>query len=153
LGRGSEFVVRLPLEALPAEPGVPEAPTAKPFRKRVLIVEDNLDAAFSLRDALESAGHEVAVALTGPDGIVKARDLRPEAVLCDIGLPGADGCEVARTIRRDPAASGMVLIALSGYALPADLERCRAAGFDAHLAKPPSLDAIERLLGSPIAAA
>ncbi|HET9594225.1 MAG TPA: ATP-binding protein [Anaeromyxobacteraceae bacterium] len=146
-GHGSEFVVRLPLAA-----AAERAPAADPEiapaagRRRVLIIEDNVDAADTLRDVLELAGHEVAVAYDGPQGVAAARRLRPEVVLCDIGLPGMDGFEVARALRADGALDGTVLVALSGYALPRDVERAAEAGFDHHVAKPPSLAALEAIL-------
>jgi len=146
LGKGAAFVVRLPLDA--------EAVLARPagrvrgprICRRVLIIEDNLDAAESLREALELGTHEVEVAHSGPDGLDKARSFRPDVVLCDIGLPGMDGYEVARTLRQDPALRSAFLVALSGYALPEDLEKAAAAGFQHHLAKPPSVDTLERVL-------
>jgi signal transduction histidine kinase/ActR/RegA family two-component response regulator len=146
LGQGAAFVVRLPLDA--------EAALEKPagrargprICRRVLIIEDNLDAAESLREALELGAHEVEVAHSGPDGLEKARSFRPDVVLCDIGLPGMDGYEVARAVRQDPALRSTFLVALSGYALPEDLEKAAAAGFQHHLAKPPSVDTLERVL-------
>jgi two-component system CheB/CheR fusion protein len=114
----------------------------------VLIIEDNIDAADSLREVLEFGEHEIAVAYNGPEGIAKAREFRPEVVLCDIGLPGMDGFEVARAFRADEGLKGTYLVALSGYALPEDLQRAEEAGFDRHLAKPPSLEKIEEALAS-----
>ena len=146
LGKGAEFVVRLPL----AIDGVvaPEASrgSARCSGRRVLIIEDNIDAANSLREALELGGHEVAVAYDGPDGLAKAREFRPEVVFCDIGLPGMDGFEVARAFRADQALNAAFLVALSGYALPEDLQRASEAGFHRHLAKPPSFEKLEHVL-------
>jgi len=146
LGQGSEFVVRLPLEldAVAAAPPGPASPARR--ARRVLIIEDNADAAESLREALEFGAHEVAVASTGPEGLAAARTFRPEVVLCDIGLPGMDGFAVARAFRADAALAAAYLVALSGYALPEDLQRAQEAGFQRHLAKPPSLEALEALL-------
>ena len=112
----------------------------------MLVIEDNLDAAESLREVLELGGHEVAVAHDGPEGLAEARAFRPEVVLCDIGLPGMDGYEVARAFRAEPELAGARLVALTGYALPEDLQRANEAGFDGHLAKPPAVEAIERVL-------
>jgi two-component system CheB/CheR fusion protein len=112
----------------------------------VLIVEDNADAAASLRAGLELDGHEVAVAYDGVTGVRTARELKPEVVLCDIGLPGMDGYAVAQTLRADEAMKDTFLVALTGYALPEDFRRATEAGFDRHIAKPPSLDAIEEVL-------
>ena len=86
------------------------------------------------------------VARTGPDGIALAREHAPDVVLCDIGLPGMSGYDVARTFRADPELSGVPLVAVSGYALPEDLARASEAGFVRHMAKPPSLEKIERVL-------
>jgi two-component system CheB/CheR fusion protein len=115
-------------------------------RRRVLIIEDNIDAADSLREALEFSAHEVEVAYNGPAGIAKAREYKPEVVFCDIGLPGMDGFDVARAFRADDALKGAYLVALSGYALPEDVQRASEAGFDQHLAKPPNLDILEQTL-------
>jgi CheY-like chemotaxis protein len=124
---------------------VPTRPEATPAQ-RILVIEDNIDSAETLKEALEMNAHVVDVALTGPDGVEKAREIAPDVVICDIGLPGMDGFQVARTLRSDPRLRGVRLIALSGYAQPEDLDRSREAGFDLHLAKPPDLDALERAL-------
>lgn len=117
---------------------------------RVLIIEDNVDAAESLREALEFSEHRVEIALDGRHALAKAREFKPEVVLCDIGLPGLDGYEVARLFRADPFFQRTMLVALSGYALPSDVERAKDAGFDRHLAKPPELEEIEALLAEAI---
>ncbi len=114
--------------------------------KLVLIVDDNADAAESLADVLDLAGHHVHVARGGRDAIARARELRPDVVLCDIGLPDVDGYAVARALRQDPALGATRLVAVSGYAQPEDRDRARAAGFDEHLAKPPRIEDIEKLL-------
>jgi two-component system CheB/CheR fusion protein len=145
LGQGAEFVVRLPLaKDTGASPQTDENPAKS--RRRVLIIEDNTDAADSLRDVLAFGEHEVEVAYTGPQGIAKAQEFFPEIVLCDIGLPGMDGYAVARAFRAESALRGAFLVALSGYALPEDLERAHAAGFNRHLAKPASLEKLEEIL-------
>ncbi len=136
-GKGSEFVVVLPTTRQTRERRSLErlrAPAED--ARRVLVIEDNPDAAESLKTVLELRGHIVAVAHTGPEGIEKARTMQPHVVLCDIGLPGMDGFEVGRALRADPALSRTTLVALSGYALPEDVEKAREAGFDRHLAKP-----------------
>jgi CheY-like chemotaxis protein len=109
-------------------------PKGQPLR--ILVVEDNRDAADSLRVFLELLGHEVAVAYSGLEGVSAAREGRPEVVLCDIGLPGLDGYGVARELRRDPATAGARLIAVTGYGSEEDRRRSREAGFDLHLTKP-----------------
>jgi len=145
-GKGSDFVVELPLDAT-ADPAATPSPTQpEAGSRRVLIIEDNVDAADSLREVLEFGQHVVEVAYNGPDGLTKARQFRPEIVLCDIGLPGMDGFEVARAFRADETLRGIFLVALSGYALPEDLQRAWEAGFAKHLAKPPTMEKIEDLL-------
>jgi CheY-like chemotaxis protein len=146
-GRGAEFVVLLPLaEADPRASGSQESPCGSSggvedgpkdlHSARILIIEDNPDAAETLRDLLKLSGYEVAVALSGPAGIETARQFRPTVVLCDLGLPEMDGYAVATALRRDPVTASARLIALSGYAQEEDRRRAMAAGFDAHLGKP-----------------
>jgi two-component system CheB/CheR fusion protein len=146
-GRGAEFLVELPLA--PAQPA-PQAPAPPPPARgrRVLLVDDNRDAAESLCALLELAGHQVAIAHGGAEGLARAREWGPDVVLCDIGLPDMDGYEVARRLRAEPALRGVLLVALSGYALDEDLRRAREAGFDAHEAKPASLDRLLEIIGS-----
>lgn len=114
-----------------------------PRPRRILLIEDNLDAADSLRLALELEGHQVAVAHDGPQGLERARQLTPEVVLCDIGLPDMDGYAVARALRREPGLRDAFLIALTGYAQPEDQQRALEAGFDAHLTKPTTVEGVE----------
>jgi signal transduction histidine kinase/ActR/RegA family two-component response regulator len=137
LGAGSEFVVRLPLlaDAAPEPAGLTAGSRRRP-RRRVLVIEDNVDAAETLRDALALGGHEVAVAHDGAEGLARARTFRPEFVVCDIGLPQMDGFAVARALRADDRLRDVHLVAMSGYALPDDVERAIAAGFERHLPKP-----------------
>lgn len=114
----------------------------------MLIIEDNVDAASSLREVLELDAHQVAVAHDGPAALAMASDFHPEVVLCDIGLPGMNGYEVARAFRADEALKRTFLVALSGYALPEDLQHAAEAGFERHLAKPLGLQALQDLLSS-----
>jgi PAS domain S-box-containing protein len=146
LGRGAELTVRLPLDL--SAPPQAELPSARVLflKRRVLMIEDNIDAADTLREVLSMNGHEVAVAYTGPDGIAKAHEHQPDVVLCDIGLPGMDGYAVARAFRADDLLKAMHLVAVSGYALPEDLQRAAQAGFERHLAKPPTVEKIETIL-------
>ena len=147
-GKGTEFLVRLPLQTEVVLTTSPlPSPVARPPR-RILIIEDNVDAADSLREALEFGGDQVEVAHNGPDGLASARVFLPEVILCDIGLPGMDGYEVARVFRSDAVFKTTSLVALSGYALPEDVRRASEAGFDRHLAKPPSLEMLQELLES-----
>jgi PAS domain S-box-containing protein len=145
-GRGSEFVVELPLGGAPAT--VAAAPPAATLfgHLRVLVIEDNVDAANSLRDVLKLNQHHVEVAHDGLAGLAKAREFKPDVVLCDIGLPGMSGFEVARAFRADESLGKTLLVALSGYALPEDRQQAAEAGFHHHLAKPPSLKKLGDLL-------
>jgi two-component system CheB/CheR fusion protein len=144
-GKGAEFVVELPLDVgVVAEVG--SAPAPPRTGRRVLIIEDNIDAADSLCEVLRFQDHVVEVAYSGREGLARAREFKPDVVLCDIGLPGMDGFEVARMFRRDESLKGIALIALSGYALPEDLQRAAEAGFRSHLAKPASPEKLEQVL-------
>jgi two-component system CheB/CheR fusion protein len=143
-GQGTEFVLRLPLGTAPTGEEVAPAPPRRSHH--VLVIEDYLDAAESLQLALEMEGHEVALAHDGPTGIARARALAPEVVLCDVGLPGLDGYAVAKALRRDPSLRNTFLVALTGYALPEDQRRASEAGFDAHLTKPATVEAIHEVM-------
>jgi PAS domain S-box-containing protein len=149
VGQGSEVVVTLPLAAA----RTPEAPapataaaTANPRARSVLVVDDNPDAARSLADVLEVSGHHVRIASDGRTAIELAHHLRPDVVICDIGLPDMTGYDVARALRLDEALRSTRLIALTGYAQPEHRERALETGFDAHLAKPAALDALDALI-------
>ncbi|HET7824478.1 MAG TPA: PAS domain S-box protein, partial [Anaeromyxobacter sp.] len=148
LGKGTELTVRLPLGGAGAPATPPPRSVAGPGRRRVLVIEDNVDAAESLRDALVLGGHAVDVAFSGAEGLSKARGFSPDVVFCDIGLPGMDGYEVARAIRTDEALRAVRLVALTGYAGPDDVARAKASGFDAHVPKPPTLEALEQSMSS-----
>ena len=145
-GSGAEFTVRLPLAdaegAVAAEAVVEKI--ARP--KRVLVIEDDLEIAEGLQAALQISKFEVAIARSGQAGLERACAFKPDAILCDIGLPGIDGYAVARAIRADEALRSIFLVALSGYAQAEDVAKARAAGFDRHLAKPASIEKILRVL-------
>ncbi|HEU4343921.1 MAG TPA: ATP-binding protein [Candidatus Binatia bacterium] len=146
-GRGSEITIRLPLEPEPTEqPHPAETVQERVEFRRILIIEDNPVAARSLRMFLTEIGHTVEVAYAGPEGIEAARRSLPEVVLCDIGLPGLDGYEVARALRREPRLHGACLIAVTGYGQDEDQRRALEAGFDIHMTKPVNLDDLERIL-------
>ena len=119
-----------------------------PAARRVLVIEDNVDAAESLREVLEFDGHSVQLANNGGDGIAKSLSFRPDMILCDIGLPGLDGYEVARRLRAEKTLASVYLVALTGYALPEDMAKAKEAGFDEHIAKPASLERLEQILAS-----
>lgn len=145
VGRGSEVVIRLPLGKAPTHSMIVPALGASGAR-RILVVEDNADAAVVLCDELALAGHEVTTAADGPTAIEVARRFEPDIVFCDIGLPGMSGYEVARAMRRDPELQHLFLVALSGYAQPEDRQQAAEAGFDRHVAKPIGFDELDRLV-------
>jgi two-component system CheB/CheR fusion protein len=148
-GRGSEFVLRLPL--LPAQPRAAEAASqhvqqGRRTALRVLVVDDNPDAAQSLALFMKAEGHEVRTATDGPSALALAKQYRPDLILLDIGLPGMDGYEVARRIRQDDEIGRAQLIAVTGYGQEEDRRQAREAGFDAHLIKPTELADLQRVL-------
>jgi signal transduction histidine kinase len=147
-GAGAEIEVRLPLVAATVAPA-PEhagADAAAAAGRRVLVVDDNVDAAESLCDVVAFLGHAVEAVHDGPSAIARVREHHPDVVLCDIGLPGMDGYAVAQAIRAEPDLADVRLVAVSGYAQPEDRARAHRAGFDAHLAKPADPAEIGRLL-------
>jgi PAS domain S-box-containing protein len=140
--RGSEFVVTLPGAYAPRRSVAAPAARAAGHAAEILIIEDNVDAAHTIAEVLEMEGHRVHVATDGRSGLDRARELRPEIILCDIGLPDIDGYEIARRLRAEEAFRGTRLIAVSGYAQPEDRRRAEEAGFDAHVPKPAPLDVL-----------
>ena len=148
-GRGSEFAVRLPLVAVQkrrAEGGgrqVPEGPS-----RRILVVDDNVDAAESLAMMLQLSGHEVRTAHDGPERVEQAATFLPEVVLLDIGMPGMNGYETGRRVRELHGSEKAVLVALTGWGQEEDRRRSDEAGFHAHLVKPVDPAALEELLAS-----
>jgi PAS domain S-box-containing protein len=148
--QGAEFIVRLPISTASA--------TRTPFSsdqvrrqigQRVLVVDDNVDGALSIARLLKIWGHDVQTAFNGPDALLKARDMRPEIVLLDIGMPGMSGYEVASQLRAEPDLKGVVITALTGYGQSEDRVRSREAGFDYHLTKPADPERLAALLASP----
>ncbi|HKI38309.1 MAG TPA: PAS domain S-box protein [Gemmataceae bacterium] len=151
LGQGSEFVVRLPMVVSPAaQPPLPPKETAEPTGPslRVLVVEDNVDAAQSLAMLLQVSGHQVRMAHTGPTALEAALDYRPNVVLLDISLPEMDGYEVAKRIRQQPVLHNVVLVAMTGYGRDADRQRSQEVGFNAHLVKPVDFDKVQEILAT-----
>ncbi|NNG22262.1 hybrid sensor histidine kinase/response regulator [Telluria aromaticivorans] len=150
LGQGSEFVIRLPLlKAIPdvetpAQAQAVGAAVAGPLR--VLVVDDNADAAQMLATLLEAHGHAVSVEYDGTSGFARALRERPEVMLLDIGLPDMDGHELARRLRASSDTAGATLVALTGYGQSEDRERARQAGFDRHMVKPADLSELLRIL-------
>ncbi len=151
-GKGSEFLVRLPLaaEVESPRPASGEAEERRaPVARRILVVDDNRDAADSLGMLLRMNGHEVQTAHDGLEAVGAAATFRPEIVLLDIGLPKLNGYEVARRIRERETGRDVVLVALTGWGQEEDRRRSSEAGFDYHLTKPVELDALKRLLAAP----
>jgi PAS domain S-box-containing protein len=151
LGHGSEFVVHLPVVVPAGAGGAPvliavTEPTGPSLR--VLVVDDNVDAAESLAMLLQASGHFVWTAYSGPSAVAAAAEHHPDVVLLDIGLPEFDGFEVAKRVREVPAHEAMVLVALTGYGQASDRERSRDAGFDHHLVKPVDLDELRGILAA-----
>jgi PAS domain S-box-containing protein len=151
--RGAELVVELPLAPPAGEPPAAPVPAAEaaapgtaPAALSILVVEDDPDVGESLVDALALEGHRVALAPDGRSAIDLARELRPDAVLCDLALPDMTGHEVARALRADEATRSALLVAVTGHAQAEDREAARAAGFDAHVAKPARIEDLEALL-------
>jgi CheY-like chemotaxis protein len=119
-----------------------------PGPRRVLVVDDNHDAADSLGTLLKFLGADARVAYDGPSALDAMRTYRPAIVLLDIGMPGMDGHEVAARVRQDPDLKDVLLIALTGWGQEEDRRRSRAAGFDHHLVKPVDADALHALFAA-----
>lgn len=115
-------------------------------RLRVLVVDDDADTAQSFLALAGLWGHECRAATGGPAALEAARDFRPHLVVCDLGMPGMDGYEVARRLRGEPAAAGAMLLAVSGYGRPEDVRRCFEAGFHGHVTKPADLAGLKGFL-------
>ncbi|XYJ12399.1 hybrid sensor histidine kinase/response regulator [Telluria sp. B2] len=153
-GQGSTFTIRLPLLAdaprIEPFPGERPASLAQPGEKpvKILVVDDNADAAQSMADLLRARRHVVDVANDGYQALEMIQALDPEVVFLDIGMPGLDGYEVASRVRRMPGYAHPMLVALTGWGAEHDLARARRAGFDHHLTKPAHIDAVEQLLAS-----
>jgi CheY-like chemotaxis protein/anti-sigma regulatory factor (Ser/Thr protein kinase) len=147
-GRGSEFVVRLPALAEPPAPAAADGKCEVAGRpgRRVLVVDDNRDAAESLAMLLGVGGHDVRTAHDGPTALAVAAASRPEVVFLDIGLPRMDGYEVARRLRQQVGLRQALIVAVTGYGREEDRRRAEEAGFDAHLVKPADPEELQKLL-------
>lgn len=151
-GRGSEFSVRLPLarsgahDVAETPPPAEQHTDAAPQRRRVLVVDDNRDAAQSLAELLTLSGHEARCAFSGDDALALAETFLPEVVLLDLGMPGRDGWSTVRAMRERAWAQHTSIIALTGWGQPQDHRRSTEAGFDDHLVKPVDLALLMRLL-------
>jgi PAS domain S-box-containing protein len=149
-GKGSEFLVRIPASGA-TEEGAPRAAAgtaAGSAPRRILVVDDNRDAADTLRLLLRMMGSEVNTAHDGIEAVAAAAEFRPEVVLLDLGLPKLDGYEAARRIRAQEGGAGMFLVALTGWGHEEDRRRSLEAGFDLHMTKPVEFDALRKLLAS-----
>ncbi|RPI58250.1 MAG: hybrid sensor histidine kinase/response regulator, partial [Lysobacterales bacterium] len=151
LGQGSEFIVRLPAAststtAAAMGAAMPVEVAGDSLPRRILVVDDNLDAAQSLSMLLRLSGRETELAHDGLEAVEKAAGYRPDAILLDIGMPKMNGYDVCRTIRGTPAGREPLIVALSGYGTDEDRRKSAEAGFDAHLVKPVDFGALERVL-------
>jgi CheY-like chemotaxis protein len=150
-GRGTTFTLTL-RHACPAPAAAAAAPADAPQRAAngklaIVVIEDNDDAADTLAEWLETMGHSVRVARSGPEGVDLVREFRPQLVLCDIGLPGMDGVEVCRQVKQLPIGQP-VMVALTGWGMDADRKRTREVGFDHHLVKPVAPDKLFAILNA-----
>lgn len=148
LGAGAEFRVRWPLAACPAPRGARE-PAKATTRRRILVVEDNPDAGQSLRDLLEMLGHSVEVVESGPEALEVLSQQRTDVVLCDLGLPGMSGYDIAHTVRSTASLANLWLVAVTGYGQPEDRRKAREVGFDVHLTKPVEIEKLNEALRGP----
>jgi signal transduction histidine kinase len=150
LGKGSRFTVCLPRLAQPQAPARDPAGAAErdtPGALRILVVDDNEDAADTLAMLLEVSGHEVLIEHSSRQALARASAARPDVCLLDIGLPDMDGTELARRLRAQPETADTMLVAVTGYGQESDRARTREAGFDHHLVKPIDLDRLQAVLG------
>jgi len=147
-GKGSEFEVTLPLSEGAPTIERPSAPRAALKGRRILIVDDNADAVTTFASLLKLMENDVRTAASGPEAIELARQYRPEIVLLDIGLPGMNGYDVAKALRRDLGNGGTLIVAVSGYGAEQDQRRSADAGFDAHFVKPMEISALQEFLAS-----
>jgi signal transduction histidine kinase/CheY-like chemotaxis protein len=149
LEKGSEFVVRLPVVSAPqAQALSPPPETSQPSGPslRVLVVDDNLDTVTTLALLVQESGHDVRTGYDGSSVLEAALDYRPNVVLLDIGLPGLNGFEVAKQLRRQPGLQNVVLVAMTGYGQESDRQRSKEAGFDHHLVKPGDFGKVLQIL-------
>jgi PAS domain S-box-containing protein len=147
-GKGTEFTIHLPLLSPPAMPPTAPRASSQDHSRRILIVDDNEDAAETMAMLQNLRGHQAKTAFNGPAALDLAAGFLPHVILLDIGLPGMDGYEVARRVRATPALQDAFIIALTGYGSDNDRERCRAAGINEHLTKPADLEILRGWLSS-----
>jgi PAS domain S-box-containing protein len=149
-GHGSEFTVRLPVAVTPEQREVPAAGVAapSPVRCKIVVADDNHDAAYTLSLLLSKSGHEVCTASDGQEAVEVVKAFGPDVALLDIGMPKLNGYDAARRIRAQPWGKGVLLVALTGWGQEEDRQRSLEAGFDTHLVKPVSIPALEKLLAT-----
>ncbi|HKP80767.1 MAG TPA: ATP-binding protein [Pyrinomonadaceae bacterium] len=150
-GKGSEFIVRLPVLAKAEQTSEVEGgitPAVSDIRRRILVVDDNIDSAESMAMMLELSGHDVAMAHDGAEAIERAKEFLPDVAFLDLGMPKLNGYEAARSIREQPWGRQILLVALTGWGQEDDKRRTREAGFDAHIVKPIDFAALEKLLAT-----
>jgi CheY-like chemotaxis protein/nitrogen-specific signal transduction histidine kinase len=147
--QGSTFTLRLPasVDAAPASEVQPAVARSTPRNVRVLVVDDNTDAADSLATMLQLDGYDTRVEYSGEDALQAAAEFDPRVVVCDIGMPRMDGHEIAKRLRSDPRRAGTVLVAVTGWGSEEDKQRTQGAGFDFHLVKPVGLRSVQEILG------
>ncbi len=143
VGRGAAFAIRLPLTTVEASPRVAQLGEGS-AKRRMLVIDDNSDAADSMATLLEIDGHDVKAVYTSEAGLAEVEQFKPDWVLLDIGLPRISGYEVVQRIKATHP--WIVVVALSGYGRPEDRQRAAASGFDAHLVKPVDYDALRQLM-------
>jgi two-component system CheB/CheR fusion protein len=150
-GKGSEFTLRLPVskeDVVPIERKSERDAHAERPARRVLVVDDNVDAALTISALLKAWGHEVQTAFNGPSALEMVNSFQPEVILLDLGLPGMSGYDVARRLRAAPFSEGLVIAAVTGYGQEEDRRRSFEAGFDYHVTKPPDPGILETLIAS-----
>jgi len=147
LGLGSTFTIRLPLAATAEESEAANKPSTPCVSDslQVLVVDDNVDAAELLSEVLALSGHKAMAFNDGLSALAAARDVRPDVVILDIGLPEMNGYEVARRFRAEPAFAGIVLVAVTGWGSEDDKRQSREAGFDHHLTKPVDFERVQEI--------
>ncbi|MCE9603382.1 MAG: PAS domain S-box protein [Planctomycetia bacterium] len=151
IGKGSEFIVHMPISqtSVPVSKSSLSLQQARTTKRKILVVDDNVDAAGTISSLLKAWDHDVQTVFNGPSALEVVKSFRPEIIILDIGLPGMSGYEVARAIKADPLSSGIVIAALTGYGQESDRKKSQEAGFDYHITKPPDPHVLESLLVSP----
>ncbi len=145
LGRGSQFIVRLPLATEQAPAVVPPSSSADKSL-RIMVVDDNVDQVNTTSQILRIQGHEIKQIYSGKEALEQVESFKPNLILLDLGLPGIDGYEVAKRLRQNPLFKGLMLVAVTGYGHASDRQRSKEAGFDYHLVKPVAASEFQKML-------